>query len=182
MQVTRTELLQHRLAAAAAETVAGVQAVVVIAEEADHAETVAAAVDSVVVIAVALAERAAEIAAHVERAVVVATATLTPSSESDNKLQKEKPLRIRRGFFVVLYNVAGGLFPYTSRNPEVMSGALCFTGTRVLVSTLFDHLEGGHSLEYFLEGFPSVARDQAVGVLVYSADHLEPVDALPKTA
>ena len=52
-----------------------------------------------------------------------------------------------------------------SRNPEFMSGALCFTGTRVPVQNLFDYLEGSSSLEDFLEGFPSVERDQAVAVL-----------------
>jgi uncharacterized protein (DUF433 family) len=52
-----------------------------------------------------------------------------------------------------------------SRHPEVMSGALCFTGTRVPVKNLFDYLEGGSSLAAFLEDFPSVSRDRAVAVL-----------------
>ena len=52
-----------------------------------------------------------------------------------------------------------------SRDPEVMSGALCFTGTRVLVKTLFDYLEGTSSLEDFLEDFPTVSRERAVAVL-----------------
>ena len=52
-----------------------------------------------------------------------------------------------------------------SRDPEVMSGALCFTGTRVPVQSLFDYLEGTSSLEDFLEDFPSVSRDTAVAVL-----------------
>ena len=42
-----------------------------------------------------------------------------------------------------------------SRDPEVMSGALCFSGTRVLVKNLFDYLEGSSTLEDFLEDFPS---------------------------
>ena len=46
-----------------------------------------------------------------------------------------------------------------SRNPEIMSGALCFTGTRVPVQNLFDYLEGSSSLEDFLEDFPSVPRE-----------------------
>ena len=45
-----------------------------------------------------------------------------------------------------------------SRNPEIMSGALCFTGTRVPVKNLFDYLEGSSSLEDFLEDFPSIPR------------------------
>ena len=52
-----------------------------------------------------------------------------------------------------------------SRNPEVMSGALCFAGTRVPVQNLFDYLEGSSSLEDFLEDFPSVSRAVAVAVL-----------------
>ncbi len=52
-----------------------------------------------------------------------------------------------------------------SRDPEIMSGALCFTGTRVLVKNLFDYLEGASSLEDFLEDFPSVTREKAVAVL-----------------
>lgn len=52
-----------------------------------------------------------------------------------------------------------------SRDPEIMSGALCFTGTRVPVQSLFDYLEGSSSLEDFLEDFPSVSRETAVSVL-----------------
>ena len=52
-----------------------------------------------------------------------------------------------------------------SRDAEVMSGALCFTGTRVPVQNLFDYLEGSSSLEDFLEDFPSVSRETAVAVL-----------------
>ena len=51
------------------------------------------------------------------------------------------------------------------RDPEVMSGALCFAGTRVPVQNLFDYLEGDSSLEDFLEDFPSVQRQVAVAVL-----------------
>jgi uncharacterized protein (DUF433 family) len=52
-----------------------------------------------------------------------------------------------------------------SRDPQIMSGALCFTGTRVPVKNLFDYLEGNSSLEEFLEDFPSVGRETAVAVL-----------------
>jgi uncharacterized protein (DUF433 family) len=59
-----------------------------------------------------------------------------------------------------------------SRDPEIMSGALCFTGTRVPVKNLFDYLEGGSSLEEFLEDFPSIRRDTAVAVLEAAREHL----------
>ena len=55
--------------------------------------------------------------------------------------------------------------PYIGSDPEIMSGAVCFTGTRVLVQNLFDYLEGSSSLEDFLEDFPSVRREAAVAVL-----------------
>jgi uncharacterized protein (DUF433 family) len=52
-----------------------------------------------------------------------------------------------------------------SRNPEIMSGALVFTGTRVLVKSLFDYLEGGESIEEFLDDFPTVEKPHATSVL-----------------
>ena len=55
--------------------------------------------------------------------------------------------------------------PYIRRDPEIMSGAPCFEGTRVLVQNLFDYLEGSSSLEDFLEDFPSVSREAAIAVL-----------------
>ena len=63
-----------------------------------------------------------------------------------------------------------------SRNPEIMSGALCFTQTRVPVKILFDYLEGASSLEDFLEDFPSVSRDKAIAVLESARERLA-VDA-----
>jgi len=59
-----------------------------------------------------------------------------------------------------------------SRDPEIMSSALCFSGTRVPVKNLFDYLEGKSSLEEFLEDFPSVSRDSAVAVLEAARQHL----------
>ena len=50
-------------------------------------------------------------------------------------------------------------------NPEKLSGTPVFSGTRVPVKNLFDYLEGGESLEDFLEGFPPVTREQTVAVL-----------------
>lgn len=51
------------------------------------------------------------------------------------------------------------------RDPEVMHGVPVFRGTRVPVQTLFDYLEGGESLDDFLEGFPTVSRELAIQVL-----------------
>ncbi|MDH3461571.1 MAG: DUF433 domain-containing protein [Burkholderiaceae bacterium] len=52
-----------------------------------------------------------------------------------------------------------------NRDPEIMSGALCFTGTRVPVKNLFDYLEASSPLEEFLEDFPTVSRERAIAVL-----------------
>ena len=52
-----------------------------------------------------------------------------------------------------------------SRNPRVMHGELVFAGTRVPAKTLVDYLKAGHTLEDFLDGFPSVSRGQAVAYL-----------------
>ncbi len=52
-----------------------------------------------------------------------------------------------------------------SRDPEVMGGELVFAGTRVEVRTLVDYPRAGHTLDDFLEGFPSVSREQAEGYL-----------------
>jgi len=46
-----------------------------------------------------------------------------------------------------------------------MSGTLCFTGTRVPLTHLFDYLKAGDNLDNFLKEFPSVTRDRALGVL-----------------
>ena len=47
-------------------------------------------------------------------------------------------------------------------DPERMSGEPCFRGTRVPVQILLDHLEGNANLDEFLDGFPSVTREQAI--------------------
>jgi uncharacterized protein (DUF433 family) len=59
-----------------------------------------------------------------------------------------------------------------SRDPEIMSGALCFRGTRVPVKNLFDYLEGSSTLEDFLEDFPSVTRAIAISVLETARERL----------
>ena len=50
-------------------------------------------------------------------------------------------------------------------DPEIMSGTPVFAGTRVPIQTIFDYIEGGNSLEEFLEDFPSVSRNAAIEVL-----------------
>ena len=52
-----------------------------------------------------------------------------------------------------------------SIDKEVLGGTPVFTGTRVPIQTLFDYLEGGDSLEEFLDDYPSVTKANAVEVL-----------------
>jgi len=55
---------------------------------------------------------------------------------------------------------------------ERMSGAPCFTGTRVPIGHLFEFLESGETLVEFLRQFPTVTRDQATAVLELSKESL----------
>ena len=50
-------------------------------------------------------------------------------------------------------------------DPEILGGTAVFVGTRVPVRILLDYLEGGDPLEDFLDNYPSVSREQAVGFL-----------------
>ena len=52
-----------------------------------------------------------------------------------------------------------------SVDAEILGGTPVFTGTRVPVQTLLDYLEAGESIDDFLEGFPSVKREQIVSFL-----------------
>ena len=55
--------------------------------------------------------------------------------------------------------------PLISVDPDRMSGAPCFAGTRVPVQALFDYVEGGDPLDEFLADFPNVSREHAIAVL-----------------
>jgi uncharacterized protein (DUF433 family) len=59
-----------------------------------------------------------------------------------------------------------------SRSPDILGGTPVFAGTRVPVQTLLDYLEGGESIDDFLEGFPSVTREQVVSFLELAKDRL----------
>ena len=55
--------------------------------------------------------------------------------------------------------------PLVTSSPETLAGILVFAGTRVPVKNLFDYLEGGDSLDYFLQQFPTVTREHTIAVL-----------------
>lgn len=52
-----------------------------------------------------------------------------------------------------------------SASPEIMGGTPVFAGTRVPVQTLFDYLKAGESINDFLDGFPTVTREQVIALL-----------------
>lgn len=52
-----------------------------------------------------------------------------------------------------------------SVDPDVLGGTPVFRGTRVPVQTLIEYLEGGENIDQFLDGFPSVSREQVVAFL-----------------
>ncbi|HEX8237345.1 MAG TPA: DUF433 domain-containing protein [Abditibacteriaceae bacterium] len=56
--------------------------------------------------------------------------------------------------------------------PDVMSGTPVFAGTRVPVQTLLDYLEAGESIEDFLDGFPTVKREQVIAFLEEAKDRV----------
>lgn len=58
-----------------------------------------------------------------------------------------------------------------SRDPEVMGGGAVYTGTRVPLQTLLDHLEAGDTIDEFLAD-PSVTRGQVVAFLESAKDRL----------
>jgi uncharacterized protein (DUF433 family) len=50
-------------------------------------------------------------------------------------------------------------------NPDVLGGTPVFRGTRVPVQTLIEYLEGGQTIDEFLDGFPTVSREQVIAFL-----------------
>jgi uncharacterized protein (DUF433 family) len=54
-----------------------------------------------------------------------------------------------------------------------MGGTAVFAGTRVPVQTLLDYLQAGESMDAFLEGFPSVTREQVIAFLEQARDRFE---------
>ncbi len=55
--------------------------------------------------------------------------------------------------------------PLISSSPDVLGGTPVFRGTRVPVQTLIEYLEGGQTIDDFLEGFPTVTREQVIAFL-----------------
>jgi uncharacterized protein (DUF433 family) len=63
------------------------------------------------------------------------------------------------------------------RDPERVSGAWVFRGTRVPVKALFENLESGATVTEFLEWFPGVTKEQVAAVLAHAARSLSEPEA-----
>jgi uncharacterized protein (DUF433 family) len=59
-----------------------------------------------------------------------------------------------------------------SISPDIMGGTPVFRGTRVPIQTLLDYLEAGESIDDFLEGFPTVTREQIIAFLEEAKEHM----------
>ena len=55
--------------------------------------------------------------------------------------------------------------PLITSNPDILGGTPVFCGTRVPVQTLIEYLEGGQTIDEFLDGFPTVTREQVIAFL-----------------
>ncbi len=64
-------------------------------------------------------------------------------------------------------------------DPGILGGTPVFVGTRVPLRNLIDYLEGGYSLDEFLDAFPSVSREQAIAALEAAHEALTTRDARP---
>ncbi len=61
---------------------------------------------------------------------------------------------------------------------EIMGGTPVFEGSRVPIKNLFDYLEEGHSIDTFLDEFPSVNRQQVLQVMKFYKQKKEKVSKL----
>ena len=62
-------------------------------------------------------------------------------------------------------------------SPDIMGGTPVFAGTRVPIQTLVDYLTAGDSIDEFLEGFPTVAREQVIEFLKQAEAEMEKLAA-----
>ena len=59
-----------------------------------------------------------------------------------------------------------------NRDPKILGGTPVFSGTRVPIRILWNHLEAGIGLDEFLDDYPTVSREQAIAVLERAAEML----------
>lgn len=65
--------------------------------------------------------------------------------------------------------------PLITSTPDILGGTPVFRGTRVPVQTLIEYLEGGQTIDEFLDGFPTVTREQVIAFLEEAKARMLPV-------
>ena len=65
---------------------------------------------------------------------------------------------------------------------DTLGGSVRFHGTRVPVQALLDTLQAGHGLDYFLDGWPDVTKEQATAVLTWEQNQAREVFGLASVA
>ncbi len=65
--------------------------------------------------------------------------------------------------------------PLITSTPDILGGTPVFRGTRVPVQTLIEYLEGGQTIDEFLDGFPTVSREQVIAFLEEAKTRMLPV-------
>jgi uncharacterized protein (DUF433 family) len=101
------------------------------------------------------------------------------TAQADDDSAWEKPVKVKRSRFSVLtfHEEQLARLPITA-DPDTLSGAPVFCGTRVPVAALLDNLADGLTLDEFLDNFPTVRREQAVQVLDFYKEALSRLAAL----
>ncbi|PYS80947.1 MAG: hypothetical protein DMF67_18620 [Acidobacteria bacterium] len=95
------------------------------------------------------------------------------TAQADDDSAWEKPIKVRRSRTAVLIFDEEQIarLPITV-DPEILSGAPVFRGTRVPVTALLDNLAASLTLDEFLNNFPTVTREQAIRVLDFYKETL----------
>lgn len=86
--------------------------------------------------------------------------TVTPPSSTHSNLSTDATARTTAHGLVVSH-------------PSILGGTPVFRGTGLPAATLFDYLADGLSIEFFIENYPSITRDQARAVVAYGWDRIE---------
>ena len=96
-----------------------------------------------------------------------------PAGENPWRLAGARHLHSGQKFTMVCRMLDWAQCPAVERIPGKVSGAWLFKDTRVPVKTLFENIEGGATVQEFLEWFPGVTREQIEAVLEYAQRSLE---------
>lgn len=95
-----------------------------------------------------------------------------PRLASETHNRPSVPNQVNQGITLVRDTMPRDTAPVIHSDPEILGGTPVFVGTRVPAQSLIDYLEGGHTVDEFLDDFPSVSRDQVIAALELARDAL----------